>query len=546
MRDERIRMLISVYIEESNLIELLNKDKNQELPYKNLLNSIAENMTIINLDRDQTLFRINDPADFFYFILKGRISVLKPVKKYFIMSYKNFYLKMLELIKFNDTYLFKMNIKANSDIFFSSPEEFENYGKILIKMKIKEILFNSDYSPEELLFHIKTEEFNHLDFNLPEDLDIYYQQNKTNFNFLIRKIFEITMDDNEVFTKFNTLININFERRQFYLYVYENFTELRTKQFFGDFGLDSPTKKRSATIVGCEESILGLIPSDIYLKYIYSEKVKFRSKDIILLNNYIMFKHIKQIHFEKNYFQDFAPFEYVKDEILFKQGEIVEKLFIIKTGNIDLYLHANLVDINLIIKNLILKAKDLNLFSQAQSTEYMDKFYDGLNAKNKSSSYFANLVKKKKFLLFTVNPGDSCGIESIFLNIPYLFKGVVKSNSCKLFKLDIDKMNQIVKGYENSKKDFVDLLQKKINVLINRLFNIKQCLVGVFTNEYENQTKIDKINRDKNSEINENQEVIEEELKDPSNFRRDEAENNKNNFNIKIDKKKIYSKKKMI
>ena len=99
-------------------------------------------------------------------------------------------------------------------------------------------------------------------------------------------------------------------------------------------------------------------------------------------------------------------------------------------------------------------------------------------------------------------------------------------------------MNQIVKGYENSKKDFVDLLQKKINVLINRLFNIKQCLVGVFTNEYENQTKIDKINRDKNSEINENQEVIEEELKDPSNFRRDEAENNKNNFNIKIDKKK--------
>lgn len=505
-RSDEIKIIIASYLQESELIELLKKNQSDDLNFQNLLYSISEDLTVVKLQRDQILFRINDVGDNFYIILQGRVAVLKPIKTTKSLTYKAFYQQCLSFIENNEQYLLKLNLKANTDIFFSSFEEFEVYQRVLVKMQIRDFMYKEESTIDSILEKIRndTDEVFKKSHNLTDSvLNELNILDKKSLMFKIRSFFELNQEENEIFTKYNPLINTVMEPILFNIYDYENFIELRTKQFFGDFALDSSNKKRTASIVACEETILGCISADIYCKHILAEKIKYRSKDIILLNNFTIFKHIKQLHFEKNYFQDFAPFQYEKDQTIFRQGEPIGKLLIIKSGAIDMYLNANLVDINLMIKNLILRCKDLNIFNKNQANELIEKFYDGLNVRNKSSSYFENLMKKKNFLLFTFTIAEAPGIESIFLEIPFLYKGVVKSDTCKIFKLDTEKFSNILKNYDACNQEYLYLIEKKVHVILNRLFNIKQCFVGRLSLEYDIQTKLDKFKMEKQGEIGE-------------------------------------------
>ncbi len=473
--------------------------------FQNVLYSISEVLSVVNLNRNQILFRINEAADNFYIILKGRVCVLKPAKKLKSTSFKTYYEFLINLFATNEHYLFKLNIKANSDIFFASFEEFVLYQHTLKKRRIREILFSETVNNENVITTLKNEKIDlgsSSSLISEEALLKLIEQDQAKFLMNLRKKFDaLTADENEVNSKFNLLINYSTELKTFAFFEYENFAELRTKQFFGDFALDAADKKRTATIMATEDTILGCIPGEIYNKHIQAEKMRYRAKDSLLLNNFVVFKHIKQIHFDRHYFQDFAPSEYEKDHIIFKQGELLDKLSIIKSGSIDFYFNASLYDINLLIKNLILKARIEGIFPRAKANELLDKLYDGLNVTNKSTSYFENLVKKKNFLLYTCYRSEAPGIEVLSLGIPFLFKGVVKSDKCKIFKLDVEKMNFILKSYAECKKEYLDLVESKVDNILNRLFNIKKCLVNRYSVEYDLQTNYDKIKIDNQLKI---------------------------------------------
>jgi len=479
-------------------MEALKNEKQQEpnIQFQTLLYSLSEYLSSVKLKRDQILFRINDIGEHFYIILSGRVGVLKPSKKQKSCTFKEYYNFLLKLLDKDEEYLFKLNLKANSDIFFNSVEDFKIYQNMLIKTNIKEMLFDSSTNKDNAINKIKKE----INLETNNSLNIYEDyllklksQDEQKFLINLRNLFEPNSEEVEIHTKYHPLINLSIEVKNFIYYDYDNFMELRNKQFFGDFALDIPDRKRTSTIIAYEDTVLACLPSEVYLKYLFGDITKFRNRDVALLNNFIVFKHIKQIHFEKNYFQDFAPFEFEKDQVIFKQGEQLEKLIIIKSGSIDLYLNANLVEINLIIKNLILKAKGLGIFTSTKATDLMEKLYDGLNVTNKSSSYFDSLLKKKNFLLYNCSKAESPAIESIMLNIPALYKGVIKSDRCKVFKLETDKMNYLLKSYEECKLEYLSLVENKVEDILNRLFNIKKCLVCRYSSEYELQTKNDKL-----------------------------------------------------
>jgi len=448
----------------------------------------------VKLRRDEILFRIDDIGDKFYIILQGRIGVLKPIKKQKLSTYKNYYNFLLNLIEIKEPYLFKLNLKANSDIFFSSLEEFNKYKKIIKKLKLVQILYDPKTETHNLIDRLKENiDLDNNPFKLTESkLRNMLLQDEKNFLFDTRKLLEALPEEIELFTKYHSLIDFCTELKYFNFYEYNHFIELRTREFFGDFALDSGDKKRTATIIANEDTVLGCISSDTYMKYIQAEKVKYRNKDIVLLNNFFIFKEIKHIHFEKNYFSDFAPFEYEKDQIIFKQGDQIDKLHIIKSGAIDLFFTANLIEINNLIKNLILKAKEMKIFSRNKAQEMLDSLYDGLNISNKSASYFESLVKKKTYLLYSCLKGESPGIESLMLNIPFLYKAVIKSDRCKIFKLDSEKLNFILYSYQECKKEYFNVVQKKIEEILNRLFNIKRCFVNRNSQEYEIMTMNEK------------------------------------------------------
>lgn len=76
--------MIYNYLQESNILEILNKYKTPDLTKGTLAKIFSENMQRTDLKNNEILFRIDEYGDKFFLIIKGTVMVLKPkkIKKY--------------------------------------------------------------------------------------------------------------------------------------------------------------------------------------------------------------------------------------------------------------------------------------------------------------------------------------------------------------------------------------------------------------------------------------------------------------------------------
>ena len=107
---------ISKIIRKSKLMAKLEKEysgSNKKNDLAALSNMCAKHLSFMELKRGKVLFKIGDKGDRFYFILSGKITILKPREIKTKMNLEEYLYYLLILIKEKEDYLFHESVLNN-------------------------------------------------------------------------------------------------------------------------------------------------------------------------------------------------------------------------------------------------------------------------------------------------------------------------------------------------------------------------------------------------------------------------------------------------
>lgn len=536
-RDEEKIITIINYFEEEGTLELLKKAKVKEID-SNLLNDcFARHMQIQKLEKDEILFRLNDPGDRFYIILKGNIRIFIPDKIKKQITQFEYFQSLQSQFLLQDTALIKHSLSANYEkINFNNYEDFCDYFKLTQKKKFANLLipitdnlqelFGFYYKNKDILkifdFCSKFDDINFLTGKTLEIIEEKYNEYKKENIFLYeekiqankrrKSVIEIEQEkkqreeleaiEKEKFMKENRLkicleqkeiilkrfeltdyeknldkkyafMEDNNTKIEFNFYEYLELPTISTKQFFGDLALDSAKNLRKATIKALDMCILGYITRDIYNQYILKNKQVQLAEESVYLHKLSFLKHITLTYFRKKFFKYFSNNIYLKTDVLIQQSEQNNNIFILSSGVVEISTFCSIKDIYELMKEILQKALMINLIDVKDFKNYSEEYLLNFSLNDLPDDHIKKLNEKKLINLFSNNSGETIGLESLLLDIVSPYKVSVYSDSAKIFSIDRGDFLHIVKYRKECKKDYVSLTLNKIKSLLNRLETIK-------------------------------------------------------------------------
>ena len=167
----KIISVMTNFIQKSSLIQKFQKDadKDKKIENNELSKMGAENLSYMELKKGQVLFRIGDIGDKFYFILKGKVSILKLKEiKNIEMTYFEYLDYCMNLIIQKENYIFNKVKNRNMKIIsIDSENEVIGIYKVFFVKKLKEAI-QQDFVPDikTLIKYLKNYGFKLQDFNI--------------------------------------------------------------------------------------------------------------------------------------------------------------------------------------------------------------------------------------------------------------------------------------------------------------------------------------------------------------------------------------------
>ena len=501
--------IVSNAIKTSKLIEKMEDDNknNKKLNQVDLNVACAKKFTFIKVKKGEIIFRIGDDGDKFYYVLKGKANILK------IKEIPNIFMSIIEyinycifLIKSEEYFLFQEVIRINNKVLKVSSEEeiitlFRIWFKQILIEKINQHLVNNNKTLEEFFESNEQElkEYN-LDIRELEILEID-KMNKVPLsyikwkNYIIKKC-EFSTRELIFLEQYHKLLN-DEQKKKITCLVYESLLFLGPKSYFGDSALDSETNKRNATIRAEEDTYLACLRSSDYINIIAPKRRYEKAKAIAFLFNTFFFQQINPHIFERNYFHLFYLKEYPKNTVLFDYGTIPKNLLLVKEGQISLDLKISVFEIHNLIKflyssiinNTYFKALSKNKKNAILSKEVLNELYKFTHEpkldrlKGQNYRFIQEMNKIRNFRITILIGVEAVGLEEIFLNIPYLMKGIViKKIVC--YELAVDKIKLMLKEEKQIGENYAIKSIKKILSLIKRLQSIKGNCVEMASSKY--------------------------------------------------------------
>ena len=495
---------ISKIIRKSKLMEKLEKEydgTNKKNNLEVLSNMCAKNLSFMELKKGKVLFKIGDKGDRFYFILSGKITILKPREIHSKMSLQEYLYYLLILIREKEDYLFNEVILKNcASVPITTVEEVKSIYRILFLMSLKIHLDDGSIdNNKQLKIYFDKNFQNFHEFNLEINYLEILEQKKAKmagnkqWNIYILRNCNLTKTDIKALERFKEYK----EKKNIISYIYDSILYLGPGFFFGDAALEEKVNKRNATIRAEEDTVLGFLKSVDYSNMIAPQRKLERMKEINFLINNFFFKNINIPIFEKSLFHIFTLNEKNRGATLFDCGDIPKHLMFLKEGNLSLTLQCSIIEINIIIENIC------NKFIKKYSEELLKK---GIISKEKINilkgyikdiKLFSNLKKftkefiheinKKRTFQIAVYDGiETIGLEEIFLGIPYITKGNVTSEKIIFYKFDIDKIQTNLLENHHISYFYIKSAVNKIFSLIERLKTLKQNYIDIAKMRYEN------------------------------------------------------------
>ena len=542
------------FIKNSKLIKKLESEASEKKSdIENLVYNCAKNLGFVKLERGKILFKIGDIGDKFYFILKGKISVLKLKELTNILMTNVEYLKYcIFLINNKEDYIlnevFNKN-KKNFD-FISTGDITKIYRIVCMKILREKITdhiiennaqlmdFFSEYNLNMSSFHLNESELKQLEEQKDKD---EYTSVKDWENYILKKV-QPSIKDSIFFEEYEGMFKDKEKKYNITCYVYEAFLYFGPGLFFGDFALDSDISRRNGTIRAEEKTYLAWMKSVDYANIIAPRRKIEKYNEIMFLYKNFFFKNLNVYAFEKKYFHLFPPREFVKGDTIYYQNIIPNHLYFIKTGQIQLEIKVSIFELQYLIEQLferMIKNKyykdiyrekganyliDLETYKKIKSL-IKEPFLEKLRDKN--ARFLAELNKRTSNKLTIITERELLGIEEIFLGIGNLTTGKVISDKVNCYELSEKQLNIFLEEEKGIILLYAKYSVNKILTLIDKLQNLRKNRIYAARSKYENihvppeneNEKItDKKNLDdkiikgeENEKINEESEKINEE-----------------------------------
>ena len=532
----KIISVMTNFIQKSSLIQKFQKDadKDKKIENNELSKMGAENLSYMELKKGQVLFRIGDIGDKFYFILKGKVSILKLKEiKNIEMTYFEYLDYCMNLIIQKENYIFNKVKNRNMKIIsIDSENEVIGIYKVFFVKKLKEAI-QQDFVPDikTLIKYLKNYGFKLQDFNIKitnlekiennSHLDEDYKREK--WKEYLNEKCKPSFSDLMIFEHYKDLFEKEEEEKEekksFTCFIYKPFLFLGKGLFFGDFALDSEMNKRNATIRAEENTVLAYMKSSDYINIFAPKRREEKRKEINFLYYNYFFGNINIRSFEKHYFHLFSPHEFSRNSELFNFGSPLEGLILLKEGKVSMEIKASILDLHDLIKYLWEKIEENGFFQdlsvqlkqsliptniEKKIKEYIDKpLFPKL--KKYGEKFIEEMNKIKTFQICTFSNKEILGLEEFYLGIPYIMRGTVYGNRITCYKIDKDNFKTILNKERQIVVQYIKSSINKIISLIDRLQSLKINQIKICKAKFEDDildfTEVNQMNNYNTNQI---------------------------------------------
>ena len=508
---ELIQKVSKNYGINSNINPLKDKNVNEKIRdrIRKFISNLADNVLIEQYEKDKFIIRKNDIGKDCYFLLSGRVSILKPVEyKYLKITYEEYLKYLLNLRNNNEKKLFEAVTNINWNFMKIYNEEtlmdiikyyiqkrISFYSNISYDLEDKNII--EDLSLENIEAFITEYSLTFEDFGLSREKivsDIKEIESKENenankiqymINNYFKDIFKITKKMNMLYNSYDFIFQkIETEKYKLVtLYKYETFLILSPGALFGEMSLDSDNKIRNASVRTESNCIVVSLSIEKYANYLSDENRKILTRHINFLCNNFFFNNISQKIFTKYYFPIFKLKNIIKDNIIYCQESPCNSLYFLMDGSIKYEITASIIEIHNLIKFLISGlngSKDLKLNNNIIKeliSEYI-KYNQLINIRNANIILSEKVSKVKKFELSISESYEVLGLTEFYFDLPHICSCTVISQNVRLFEISRTNLNYIISYEKVVKEDLNKLVVDKIIAFIKRLFNVENIFIN--------------------------------------------------------------------
>ena len=525
-RSQEIKDSLKSFLYQSNLISKLknyfttndtnisdanaNLHINFEENIKTVISKLADSVIMEKYPINKFVLRMNEIGRDCYFLISGKLSVLKPVEYQNIkISYNDYLLYLINLYNNNEMDLLKNVISMNNREFL----KFHNLDKMLKDVDEVKIFIKS-YCISKLYFKIRNNLINYKDLKILENelkefgftfLDYSIDDNEIeeNMNLILTNKYDdrLTIEDNlkkyilksfrpsedDIYNMlpYEFLINDSVKESNnntATLFKYDLFLYLYPGAFFGETALENiSNNRRNATIRTEEDCDIISLNQKLYGSILYESTKLIKDLDIFLLRKHYFFNGIQSNIFNKLYFSMFKLISKNKNDIIFQQNSKLNSIYFLKEGEIKFETYLTAIDIHNIIKYYIdymtLKKKYLKLSNE--QIENLKKNYlsdkDLVYGENKGLIYKEKINEINKYEIYSTKNSECLGIlEFSSLMDRYVTSCYVVSKTAKFFEINIENLKKIIKRErEIILQDYYKLIKNKMLAQIKRLYFLK-------------------------------------------------------------------------
>ena len=390
------------------------------LKIKGITSKLTEAVKILKCKENFYIIRMFEIGEECYFLLSGRLSVLKPVEyKNVKITYEQYFRYLMTLHHNKEFDLLEQLIEINRKcVNIHYLDNLVSFIKSYFIVKLHKDIDNSHEYIDLQTIDKKMKEFylTYEDFGLKK-LDLLYHISTINYNNsgnmhglavdlknYFSSVFKPSLDDIFITSQYKHIFDEKTDKDSpgFSLFKYEVFICLFPGAFFGETALENTNRRRNASIRTEEDCIILSLNNDTYGSLLSDGSKKMKALDVAFICTHFFFGNISAILFNKYYFPFFKAITINRGELLYKQGDENTSIFLLKEGKVKFEIYCSVLEIYSLIKNLIYaieKNNKLFKLSDKKIKNLKDKYINDdfyFNLRNKNDAFKEQLKDKKK------------------------------------------------------------------------------------------------------------------------------------------------------
>ena len=468
------------------------------LKIKGITSKLTEAVKILKCKENFYIIRMFEIGEECYFLLSGRLSVLKPVEyKNVKITYEQYFRYLMTLHHNKEFDLLEQLIEINRKcVNIHYLDNLVSFIKSYFIVKLHKDIDNSHEYIDLQTIDKKMKEFylTYEDFGLKK-LDLLYHISTINYNNsgnmhglavdlknYFSSVFKPSLDDIFITSQYKHIFDEKTDKDSpgFSLFKYEVFICLFPGAFFGETALENTNRRRNASIRTEEDCIILSLNNDTYGSLLSDGSKKMKALDVAFICTHFFFGNISAILFNKYYFPFFKAITLNRGELLYKQGDENTSIFLLKEGKVKFEIYCSVLEIYSLIKNLIYaieKNNKLFKLSDKKIKNLKDKYINDdfyFNLRNKNDAFKEQLKDKKKIMIYLCDSYESIGLIEYFLDTNYYMTCSVCSLGAKLLEISKYNLEKIINGEKQILSSYHHSVCNKLLSEIKRLNNVKE------------------------------------------------------------------------